>query len=49
MKKSNVETLKSWINSRSGIKTADAEPTSQTPVLSSKQRNTIKWKSKNNR
>ena len=47
MKKSHVETLKAWINAQPGIKTAAVEPTTQTPVLNSKQRNTLKWKSKN--
>ena len=48
MRQSNIDTLKAWINSQSGIKTvAPAEPTPQTPVLNSKQRNYLKWKSKN--
>lgn len=46
MKKSNIEVLKSWINSRPGIKAAAAEP--QAPTLNSKQRNYLKWQQKIN-
>jgi hypothetical protein len=50
MRKSNIETLKAWINSQPGIKReAAAEPTKTTvfsPGLNSRQRNAIKWKLK---
>ena len=50
MKKSNIDTLKAWINDRPGIKReAAAEPTKTTvfsPGLNSRQRNAIKWRLK---
>ena len=45
MRKSDVETLKSWINTHEGTKAAAAaEP--QATTLNSKQRNYLKWKQK---
>jgi len=45
MRKSNIETLKLWINTHEGTKAAAAEP--QATTLNSKQRNALRWKSRN--
>lgn len=45
MRKSNIETLKKWINTHEGTKgPAAAEP--QATTLNSKQRNYLKWQSR---
>ena len=46
MKKSNIETLKTWIGTQPRIKKNPADPTDTAPFINSKQRNYLKWKSK---